>query len=185
MRGRGGLRAANAVISALMLALLLVHGVGNSFQMIGVGTPLSKALSHTLLACTVVHAAIGCVLTADTLKAQREAGVSYVGHNKRFWAVRLSGLAIALLVAAHALIFLRPAGDVVRLAPFQLPQLVVSLLLVVALVVHVLCNMEPLMVSLGVAVPRERAADLALVSAALLVLMGVAFVIYFLRWSVI
>ena len=184
-RGNGRLRAANAVLSAVMMALFLIHGVGNSFQMIGVGTPLSKALSHTLLMTCAIHAAIGVVLTVRTLRAQREAGVSYPARNVRFWLVRVSGLAIAVFVVAHVLVFLRPHQDVIRLAPFQATQLSLSLALVVSMAAHVLANMEPLMVSLGVPMPGERAADLMLVLVALLALMGVAFCIYYLRWSVI
>lgn len=185
MRGRDRLRAANAVVSALMMALFLLHGVGNAFQMMGVGTPLSKALSHTLVVLCVMHAVIGIVLTVDTVRAQREAGTSYPMLNKRFWIVRASGLAIAVLMVAHVAIFLKPAGDVVRLSFFGMHQLVLSLLLVLALAIHVLANMEPLMVSLGIPLPGARAADLVLALAIMLVLMGVGFVIYYLRWSVV
>lgn len=185
MRGRDVLRAINAVLSAVMLALFLVHGIGNAFQMMGVGTPLSKAISHTLLACVAVHAVIGVVLTVDTLRAQRAAGASYPRQNLRFWAVRLSGLAVALFIAAHVLIFLRPEGAAIRLAPFLEPQLVLSMLLVVSLAVHVLSNMEPLMVSLGIPLPHARAVDFIFALAVLLALMAVAFVVYYLRWSVV
>ena len=182
-RASGPLRAINAVVSVAMLGLFVLHGVGNAFQMMGVGTPLSKAISYALVACVLVH--ILMVLTADTLRAQRLAGVAYPAHNKRFWAVRLSGFAVALLIVAHVLQFWRPDGGVVRLAPFLEPQLVVSILMVAAIAVHVLANVEPLMVSLGVGRPRERARDLLLVFAVALLLMAAGFVVYYLRWSVI
>ena len=184
MRDRSRLRAVNAVISAAMMALFLVHGVGNAFQMMGVGTPLSKALSWTLVGLCVAHAIIGVVLTADTLRAQQQAGVSYPSHNLRFWIVRVSGLAVGLLVLAHVVLFLKPSG-VVRLNPFQMPQLLLSLALVASLALHVLANMLPLMVHLGIPAPSDRALDLVLVVAALLALMAVGFVVYFVRWSVV
>lgn len=184
MSDRSRLRAVNAALSAAMMALFLVHGVGNVFQMMGVGTPLSKALSWTLVALCVAHAAIGVVLTADTLRAQRQAGVAYLARNLRFWIVRASGLALALLILAHVAIFLKSSG-VVRLNPFQMPQLLLSLALVSSLALHVLANMLPLMVHLGIPAPSDRALDLVLVLAVLLVLMAVGFVVYFLRWSVI
>ena len=185
MRGRDRLRVVNAVVSTLMMALFLFHGVGNTFQMIGVGTPLSKALSWALVALCAVHAMIGIVLTVDTMRAQREAGTSYPMLNKRFWIVRASGFAIAALMVVHVAIFLKPAGDVVRLSFFGMCQLVLSLLLVLALAIHVLANMEPLMVSLGIPLPGARAADLVLALAVMLVLMAVGFVVYYLRWSVV
>ncbi len=185
MRDRGRLRAVNAVVSALMMLLFLVHGVGNALQLLGVGSALSQALSWTLVGLCVVHVAIGVVLTADTLRTQREAGASYPTRNTRFWAVRVSGAALALLILAHVLIFLKPTGMALRLPPFLEPQLALSVLLVATLAVHVLANMEPLMVSLGVGPSRERAGDLVFVLAVLLLVMAAGFVVYYLRWSLI
>lgn len=185
MRDRGLLRAVNAVVSALMTALFLFHAVGNAFQMMGVGTPLSKVLSWALVGLCGIHSAIGVVLTADTVRAQREARVSYPVLNKRFWIVRASGFAIAALMVAHVAIFLKPAGAVVRLSFFGRLQLVLSLLLVLALAIHVLANMEPLMISLGIPLPGARAADLVLALSVMLALMAVGFVVYYLRWSVV
>ncbi|MBQ9006221.1 MAG: hypothetical protein IJ092_07585 [Atopobiaceae bacterium] len=183
--GRSGLRKANAMLSALMLALFLVHGVVDSFLMVGVGTPLSKVVSWVLVGICVVHAAIGVVLTLDTLKAQQQAGAAYPIRNKRFWAVRITGLLIAVLIALHVVIFARFDDGPVRLSFFGSPQLVVSVLLVAAIAVHVLVSAEPLLISLGIAAPGERALDVILVLAGLLLLMVAAFVVYYLRWSML
>lgn len=185
MKGRGLLRAINAVLSVLMLGLFLVHGIGNAFQMMGTGMPLSKGISHMLLTCVATHAVIGVVLTIDTLRIQRSAGVSYPRENIRFWTARLSGFAVAFFIVAHVLMLQHPESAYVRLPPFLELQLVLSVLLVLSLGVHVFANMQPLMVSLGMPSPRARAADLIFVLAVLLVLMAVAFVMYFLRWSVV
>lgn len=185
MSERSGLRKLNAIISAAMMVLFLIHAIGNVLQMSGLGIPLPKALSWTLVGLSCVHAAIGVVLTVDTVRVQRQAGVAYWRQNVRFWVVRASGLALALLICAHALIFIKPAGEFLRLPVFLKPQLVLSLLLVLALAVHVLANVEPLLVSLGVGPTRERAADLMLALAVMLVLMAVGFILYYLRWSVV
>jgi hypothetical protein len=179
------LRQVNAVLSVLMLALFLLHGVGNAFQFLDVGMPPGRGLAHALLAVCVVHVLIGVWLTVFTLRAQRRAGVGYPRQNLRFWAVRASGLAIAAAIACHVLIFFRPASAPVRLAYFGPAQLAVSILLVVSIAVHVLASAHPLMLSLGVRGPRARAADLVLVLAVLLALMAVGFVVYFVRWSVV
>ena len=179
------MKRANALISAAILVLFAFHGVGNSFQLFGVGSIVPAAIGWTMLALVIVHAVIGVVLTVRTFREQARAGVAYPGLNKRFWAVRTSGLALVMFAAGHVLVFGGPDGEFVRLAFFGHAELIVHLLLVGALAVHVLCNMEPLLIDLGLPSPRGRAADALVVFAILLFLMAAAFVFYFVRWSVI
>lgn len=180
------MRQANAVLSAVMLALFLLHGVGNAFELMLVGGPTSKQLAHALLALAVVHAVLGVVLTVATVKAQRQAGTSYVRLNSRFWAVRASGAAIAIFIAFHMMAFLQVNSDgPYRLREFGVFELATNVGLVLSMAVHVLTNVRPLAVSLGIGAPRSRAADLALVLSVLLLFMAVAFVVYFVYWSVV
>ena len=185
MKGLARVRMVNAILSAAVLVLFAVHAVGNGLQLMGPGDVLPKAISFALVTATLAHAAIGIVLTVVTLRAQRAAGASYFRENKRFWAVRISGLAIIVFILLHLAIFWNPAGGIPHLAPFLDFQLVVSILLVASLAVHVLANMQPMMISLGIGSPRGRAVDVAVVLALVLLFAAVAFVIYYLRWSVI
>ena len=180
------LRQINAVLGVLMLGLFVLHGVGNSFELVGAGLPTSKQLARAVATLAIVHGVIGVILTVHTLRAQRDKGVAYVWRNARFWAVRASGLAIAVFVALHMATFLQVGGaGAYRLREFGTLQLVSNLGLVASMAVHVVCNARPLAVALGMAAPRSRAADVALVFSLLLLLMGAAFVVYFLRWSVV
>ncbi len=185
-RGRMAyLRAFNAVLSALMLALFLLHGVGNAFQLIGWGMPTSRTLAHVVVILAIVHAVLGAILTVQTVRAQREAAVSYVRLNSRFWAVRASGLAIAIFIVFHMLTFLQTSsGGPFRLNEFGTFEFTTNMGLVLSIALHVLANARPLLVSLGIGAPRARAADLVLVFSVLLLLMAVGFVVYFIRWSV-
>lgn len=186
MRTLARLRAANAVLSVVMLLLFMLHGVGNSFEMVGLGMPTAKVFAYAVVALAVAHAVLGVVITVHTMRAQREAGVSYPLLNARFWAVRASGVAIAVFVALHMVVFLQAGGGgPYRLREFGTLELVANVCLVVAIAVHVIANARPWMVSLGVPLPRARSVDLVLVASLLLLLMAVAFVVYFLRWSVV
>ena len=179
------IRALNAVLAVAMIALFAVHSVGNGLQMIGIGLVQPRAVSYALLATTLAHIVIGIVLTIATLRAQREAGVSYFGANKRFWAVRLTGLAIVVLVLLHLVVFWLPDSWPIHLNAFGAPELVYSILLVAAIAVHVMASMQPLMISLGIGSPQGRAIDAIVVLAVIVLIAAVAFAIYFLRWSVI
>jgi len=179
------MRQANAILSAVMLALFLFHGVGNAFELLLVGGPTSKYLARALLTLALVHAVLGVVLTVATVKVQRQAGTSYVRLNSRFWAVRASGVAIAVFIAFHMMTFLQVSDGPYRLREFGAFELATNVGLVLSMAVHVLTNVRPLAVSLGIGAPRSRAADLALVLSVLLLFMAVAFVVYFVYWSVV
>ena len=185
MKGSALMKAVNAVIAAVLLVLLAVHGLGNSLQLFGVGSVVPAAIGWALAVLAAAHLVIGVALTVSTLREQRRAGTAYWRLNRRFWAVRFSGLAIAVFVVCHILIFARldPSAPV-RLSFFGPLQLAVSLLLAVSLAVHVLDNLQPLLISLGVPSPRGRAADLGVVFALILLVAAIAFVVYFIRWSV-
>ena len=189
MRWQARVRQANAIVAATMLVLFMLHGVGNAFEIIGVGMPTSKAIAHATLALAIVHAIAGVALTVSDLAGARhtesDSPNRYVWRNARYWAVRVSGLAIAVLIGFHMITFLQVGSGAYRLRTFDAPQLVQSLLLVASLAIHILANARPLMVSLGIPTPHARALDIVLVVAALLVLMAAAFVVYYLRWVVV
>lgn len=184
MKSRPALRQVNAIVSALIVVLFAVHGVFNGFQMMGMGAPLPVLLPWTLVALALIHAGIGTALTVSTLKAQRSAGAAYAGLNKRFWATRISGFALIVLVVVHVAVFWS-TEDPVRVAYFGSAQFAAQLLLVACIAVHVLGNMRPLLVSLGIGAPGERAADLVFAASVLLLFMTVAFAVYLVRWSVV
>jgi succinate dehydrogenase hydrophobic anchor subunit len=186
MRGYATLRKVNTVLSVVMMALFLLHGVGNAFLVMSFGRPTAKALARAIVALAVVHGIIGVGLTVPTVRAMRESGTSYGLLNARFWAVRASGVAIAVFVALHMAVFLQVGGGgPYRLKEYGVFELAVNICLVLSVAVHVLCNARPLVIALGMSAPRSRAADFAFALALLLLLMGVSFVVYFVRWIVI
>lgn len=181
------LRKVNAIVAGAMVVCLFIHAVGNAFQLIGIGTVVPRALAYVLLAAAIVHLLIGIVLTVDTVRTQKAPGASYFGLNKRFWVSRISGLAIAVFIICHIVIFghFGPSDGSFRLSFFGQIQLVLSLLLVASLAVHILSGLQPLSISLGLSGPRARAVDVGIVVCILLVFLAIAFFIYFSRWSIL
>ena len=180
------MKALNAVIAVALLVLFALHGLGNALQLFGVGSVVPSVIAWAMVALAALHFAMGVALTVSTFAEQRRAGTAYWRLNKRFWAVRASGMAIAAFAVCHILTFGRFDPDApVRLSYFGPVQLVASVLFVVSIAVHVFANLQPLMISLGIPSPRGRAADVAVAFAVLLLATAVAFVVYFLRWSVV
>ncbi len=178
------MRKLNAVISAALVALLLHHIVFGAFQLAGLDMMVSKPLSWVFMALTLAHAAIGIKLSLDTERAKRKSGVSYGRENRLFRARRDSGFAMLIFLAMHIVSFSTEVDGVLRLRYFGTFRLASQLLLVAALSVHLLCNVRPLLIALGVRSHRKWIADILWIAAVMLLVAGFAMVVYFLRWNV-
>ncbi len=181
------MRKLNAILSMGVLVLFIVHAVAGGFQLAGVfrgGSQLMKILAWIMTGLIALHTLIGIKLTADTLITARRSGASYFKENKLFWLRRISGFAIMVFIAFHILIFMGSSDGAFRLKLFESAQLISQLLLVASIAVHVLSNIRPLMISLGIKGFREAFIDLLLILSIILAFTGAAFVIYYLRWNV-
>ena len=177
------MRRFNAILSAVILVLFLVHAILGSFQMVGLGGPV-KALAWITTALIGVHMVIGIVLTVQTLRVRRKTGVSYPRENALFWARRISGFAIMVLLLFHLTAFSTTVDGATRLVWFDGMKLCTQLLLVAAIAVHVISNVKPLLISFGVKQLKPYAGDLLLVLTVLLLCMAAALIVYWLRWNV-
>jgi len=168
-----------------MLVLFVLHGLGNSCSLLDVGYPISKAFAHLLVALCCVHAVLGIILTVDAVVVARRTHAGYGLLNARFWASRISGLAICVFIFTHTVVFQAVVtSGAYRLRPFDNAELALSLGLVVSMLVHIIVNARPLMIALGLPMPRARAADLALALSVLCLIMALSFAWYWRVWSV-
>ena len=181
------MRKWNALLCMSILVLFLIHGIAGGFQLTGIlpgGNRFLSIAAYTMTVMVLVHAVLGIILTVQTLKAQKQAGVSYFRENTLFWLRRISGFAVMFLLLSHVLIFEgTKRGGVFRLHFFGRLQLLSQILMVLAVAVHVLTNIKPLMTALGIRKYRRFLLDLLLILSVLLLFAGVAFVIYYLRWQ--
>lgn len=178
------MRKANAVITAVMMLLFVVHGVMGAFQLIGVGDTWHKIIAWSAAALCVIHALIGVKYTVDTLKASKKAGVSYFKENRLFWARRMSGFAVLLMLFFHIWAFTTAVDGATRLLPFGTFRLVTQIFLIICIAVHVITNVKPLLISFGIKSLKKYAFDILFVVSILLLFMAAAFLIYYLRWNV-
>ena len=183
------MRRANAILTAAISGLFLVHLIGGSLELAGLvkgGSAVYSFLSRLMVVLTAVHAVIGIKLTADTIRISRKAGVSYFKENRLFWTRRISGAALILFMVIHVVIFLgRHKEGVYLLRYFGAFELATQILMVAALLIHLLTNIRPLKIAFGLTDKGNVQTDILFVLAVLLLLAGAAFVIYFIRWQVI
>ncbi|WP_294470560.1 pilus assembly protein PilX [uncultured Ruminococcus sp.] len=182
------MRRVNAVISMLILALFLFHGVVGGFQLAGVmegGNALMQNLAHIMEAMIGLHLLIGTKLTVDTVIAMKKSGTHYYKENRLFWLRRVSGFACMVFIALHIMLFVGKNDGVYRLNFFGGLQLATQILLVLSIAVHVISNAKPMLLSFGTKSYKELGIDLAVILSGILLFTGVCFVIYYFRWKMI
>ena len=177
------MRRFNAILSMAILALFLLHGILGAYQLFGLGTATLRGLAHMLLTLVAVHAVLGVKLTWDALRVWRRTGAGYFRQNVLFWARRVSGAAIMVLMAFHVTAFSYTVEGAFRLKWFDGFRLATQLLLAASLAVHVIANVKPMLIAFGVRRLKPRAADALFLLSALLLVMALGFVIYYLRWN--
>ncbi len=181
------MRKLNSILTALIMVLFTIHLIWGSMIITGMtygGSSIAKGITDLMVTAICLHVIISTILTIQTLLAWRRSGVSYFRQNRLFWIRRISGYALMLFIFSHVLIF---RGNYVEpvywLNLFDVAQLAVSILMVLSLFVHLLCNITPLRIALGISDRKNIRTDILLVMSVLLFLAGVAFVIYYIRWS--
>lgn len=179
------MRKFNSVLTAVIMVLFLIHAVLGSFQMIGVGGTVLKSLSWASAGLAGLHMLIGIKLTADTLRAQKKSGTAYFKENKLFWARRVSGFAVMVLLFFHFTAFGYYSGEAYRLRWFDTGRLVTQILLVIVLAVHIISNVRPMMIALGIKSLKEWTGDILFVISVLLLFAVVGFIVYYLRWNTV
>lgn len=179
------MRRLNAILSAAILALFLIHGILGAFQMLGIGSAVMHTLAWVMTALIGVHAVFGTIMTVQTIKAWRKSGTAYRRGNQLFWARRISGYAVFILIFFHVTAFGYYEGDAYRLQWFTAFKLATQILLVMAIAVHVITNVKPLLISFGVKSLKERVPDILAALSILIAIMTLAFIIYYIRWNII
>ena len=157
------MRKLNTILSVLLLFICLLHGLMGSFMLLGISSGAGKFLAWIGVGILAAHTVLGLLLTAQTFRASRSGGKLYGKQNALFWARRTSGLAILLMLFFHIGVFGRVQDGVYILFPFTTVRLLTQLLLVASVFVHLLLNLRPLLVSLGIVRDKEQRGDLYLI----------------------
>ena len=169
-----------------IMVLFLIHLIWGSFILIGFapgGNQIFRIFAYLLMILVVIHTIIGVILTIKTVLITRRAGVSYKGENRLFYIRRISGFALLIFIGIHVWLLTGITTDTgFRMRLFDMAGLITQLLMVLSLGVHLLCNITPLRIALGIEDKRSFRTDILLVLAVLLFLAGIAFVVYLIRW---
>lgn len=177
------MRKWNGIITAMILVLFMIHGIMGGFQLMGAGSTSLKTIARAAAGLAALHALISIKLTADTVGTLRRTGAPYVRQNLLFWARRVSGFALMILLVFHMTAFSESGGAGYRLKWFDGGKLALQLLLVLTLLVHLTANIRPALITFGIRGLKKKTGHILFALSVLLLFMAAAMVIYYLRWN--
>lgn len=179
------MRKANAVITALIMLIFVLHAVTGSLNLMNIAPIITRIEAYIMLGLICIHAVISVILTVKSVKVWKSTNAPYFKENILFWTRRLSGLVIMILIAFHTTAFRSVSNTSVTLPHFDVFRLITQLLLVASIAVHVITNVKPMLISFGIRKLKPRAGDLLFFISVLLLVAAAAFIIYFIRWNTI
>ena len=177
------MRKLNSILTAVILALFIVHGVLGALNLFDIAVIITKHMARFMVALVLIHAVLSCILTARAVKTWKKTGAPYLRENTLFWARRISGLAIMLLIPFHMLSFGSTSGGIYSLSFFDGVRLTANILLVFSVAFHVIANVKPVLISFGVRKLKPRAGDILFFLSVLLLLFVIGFIVYYIRWN--
>ena len=177
------MRRFNAVLTALIMVLFLLHAVFGAMELVGVNYNALKMLARVCATLIIIHAVIGVKLTIDSLRVWKKTGAPYLRENGLFWARRISGLAVMVLIFFHMFAFGHMVDGVYQLKPYGTAKMIAQVLFVLSIALHVLTNVRPMLISLGIRPLKRYVPDILIVLSIVLLVFIAAFIIYYLRWK--
>lgn len=176
------MRRVNTFVTIGIILSFLFHAVLGSIRLFGAdaGSPIIAA--WICMVFVVFHVIITSILTFKTITSIKKSGKNYFRDNLLFWARRISGFALLIPLVMHLLIFSGTGDEAYRLVFFHSGRLISQILLTATLTLHILTNIHPLLIGLGIKQHRIISADMLFVISVFLLFCCCAFCIYYLRW---
>lgn len=176
------MRRLNTFLVIGILLTFLVHAVMSSFRLLGAAVSTATAAAWLCIGLVSVHVVLTTILTVRTLVTIHRSGKGFFKDNWLFWARRISGFALLIPLVMHLLIFRGTGEEAYRLVFFHSGRLISQILLIACLALHILTNLRPMLIGLGIKHPRILSADVCFVLSVVLLLACIAFCVYYLRW---
>ncbi len=172
------MRKCNTIITILMLVLFLLHVILGSLAMLrAINVAVYMYIIATLMALLIlIHSIIGIILTIKTIVAIKKAGKHYFKENMLFWIRRISGFAVFIFMFNHMINFVIAFNH----ETFSIPILLIQILMVVSLIIHLVCNIKPLTIAMGLTDKESINTGIVFVLSVILLISAVAFLVFFL-----
>lgn len=176
-------RKINIAISIILIFLVLFHGLVGSailFQILYIDTKWISWLAFYLL---IIHTILGIIFTTQSIKTNTNQGKWYLKQNRVFWIRRISGILMLVLVFLHYSSFGGVVNGQYMLFEFNIPSLIIQILLIISLFVHIFSNINPMLDSLGI-IRNKLNPSIFIILWIFLLIFTIASIFYFISWQV-
>ncbi|MDR2782903.1 MAG: hypothetical protein LBB48_03530 [Treponema sp.] len=129
---------------------MLIHGVIGGLTLLGLSRSMGKWIAWVGFGLIMLHVIFCTAFTVKAVKSGQISGKWYLRENALFWARRISGLCILVLVFFHFGLFGHMTAKGYVLYEFTTMRLAVQLLLGASLFTHIFINIRPLFISFGI-----------------------------------
>lgn len=173
------MRRFNAILTVLILVLFLLHGVFGALVLTGFSYNALKALARVCATLIIIHTAIGIKLTVDSILVWKKTGTPYLRENGIFWARRISGLAIMILIFFHMFAFGYMVDGVYHLKPYSAAKMTAQILFILSVALHVLTNVRPMLIALGARPLKRYVPQILVILSVIMLVFTAAFIFYY------
>lgn len=177
------MRRVNTFLVIGIILSFLFHSLSGSIRLFGADAGSPKLTARLCITLVAIHVVITVILTVRTLLSMKKSGKSYFKENKLFWTRRISGFALIIPLVMHLLIFRGTGGEAFRLVLFGSGSLVSQILLAACLALHILTNIRPMLIGMGLKERGLLSADICFVLSVVLLFCCCAFCVYCLHWA--
>ena len=144
------MRKINTILVLIIMLLLTDHIVFACMHLLGLNAGVLKPLAMMMMLFTVLHAIVSLIVTIRAEKVGINTKARYSKENKEFWARRVSGMFILVLALLHGYIMFKNEKGVPRIASMPKVLSFATPLLIIFILIHIMTNVKPLLISLGV-----------------------------------
>lgn len=177
------MRKWNNILVHIIIALFMIHGLMGSLMLLGVSNISCAPLSWLLFILVVIHCVLGMCATFRSLKSGKVSGTWYLGKNSAFWAKRVSGIAILVLLVFHITAYTVRVDGRFFLREFTLWRMISQLLLIGSIFVHLGVSVKSMLIARGTIKWKEKTVDWLLVLSIMMLFFTVAVIGYFIQWQ--
>ena len=143
------MRKINSILTILILLLFADHAIFGTLNTLGkakVLLPIARILGIVV----ILHAIISIILTIRAAKVSIRTKAPYNKENQEYWMRRWTGLAILFFFIGHLAIVKKQKGQAFKIATAKPIGKISFILFVASIAAHLVINIKPLLISLGV-----------------------------------
>lgn len=144
------MRKINSIIATIILVLLVDHIIFATLHLAGYPVHVFGPLAYLMLALVIIHGVLSMILTVNAEKTGMKTKARYNKENAEFWARRTSGVAILAFAIFHAHAMMKLPDGRPRISTLGPIARICNIGLAISVCVHIVINIKPLMISLGI-----------------------------------